>query len=288
MSCAVRTCTAALLLWGIAGGDASAYVRSRLGSPRGHARWAPAVFTLSVDVDSLPSGTQAEESLQAVRGAALAWSAPACSAVSIDVTSGRAARATAHDGVNALTFHRRAFCRDGVERAGSCYGRGAAAMTTPHVGPLLETGERAIEEVDIELNAVDFAWAAGPGKPAGTLALDLQRVLVHELGHALGFDHPCERYARASLPACSDAPADVLASVMLPTAAALRQAPSGARKVLGPDDISAVCTVYPATAARAGDAAADHGWIWYLTVAAGAVAAILLLVPLVTLHRRQR
>lgn len=55
----------------------------------------------------------------------------------------------------------------------------AAAIPVQHGG--------ALETCDIFLNAVDFTWSAADPTPLG--ALDLQTLLLHEVGHCMGLDH---------------------------------------------------------------------------------------------------
>lgn len=65
--------------------------------------------------------------------------------------------------------------------ASSLAGGVAAAAAIPrHWGGVLET-------CDVFLNAVDFTWSTATPTPAGRL--DLQTLLLHEIGHCQGLDH---------------------------------------------------------------------------------------------------
>jgi hypothetical protein len=81
------------------------------------------------------------------------------------------------------------------------------------------TGE--ILDADIDVNAVNHAWSAGPD-PAGFD--DVENTLTHELGHALGFAH-----------------------TEVPDATMFANADLGEtlKRDLAPDDLEAICTVYP-------------------------------------------
>jgi hypothetical protein len=157
---------------------------------------------------------------------------------------------------NTIVFHRQSFCRGGVVRDGACYDRRIAAMTSVHVGESLPaTGEAAIEEVDIELNAADFRWSVGGARTlADGRTMDLQTVLTHELGHALGLAHACvhgtskahRKDARGrAIPRCSDAPLRTSASVMVPAGDQALQFPLPVKHELAEDDLQAVCALYP-------------------------------------------
>jgi hypothetical protein len=80
---------------------------------------------------------------------------------------------------------------------------------------------------------------------------DLQNTLTHEFGHLIGLDHNCTDAATRGIPvdhlgqlapACARASAEQRAATMF------NQAGSGdiGKRDLAPDDIQAVCDVYPA------------------------------------------
>jgi len=55
-----------------------------------------------------------------------------------------------------------------------------------------------ILDADIELNGENFAFSAGPaGVPGKT---DVMNTVVHELGHVMGLDHPCDDGLRSPVP----------------------------------------------------------------------------------------
>ncbi len=82
------------------------------------------------------------------------------------------------------------------------------------------TGE--IVDADIDLNAVDHVWSAGPVPAAGHD--DVENTVTHELGHAIGFAHT-----------------DIADATMF-ASAALEET---AKRDLADDDQQAVCDVYP-------------------------------------------
>jgi hypothetical protein len=163
------------------------------------------------------------------------------------------------DGLSSVTVYTRDFCRAGVDRAGNCYDRNMAALTTTQLGAV--TGSTVIiDEADIEINAAAFSFARDPS--SDPRALDLQAVLVHEIGHALGFADNCRARSSSArtdhrgrpLPDCRKAPADVLRSVMFPAAKLDDTGKSrNGKRTLSRDDIAGVCASYPSTAKPAND-----------------------------------
>ena len=116
-------------------------------------------------------------------------------------------------------------------------GRDAAGMTE-----LVKSGH-SITAAHVRLNARDFDWATDGG-PTG---LDVQSVVEHELGHALGLAHPCGD-TDTPTPSCSAlstaAEAQLRADVMYATVA------PGPRRTLSPDDRAGVATLLPAAHAE--------------------------------------
>jgi MYXO-CTERM domain-containing protein len=133
----------------------------------------------------------------------------------------------------------------------------AVALTSHYSTP-----DGAIVDTDIEINAVGFSWANfDPGSTGGNhldTADDLQTALTHEFGHFLGLAHTCVNVGvdapaqptddqGAPVPDCPDqpgTPGDV------PQAQSVMwfyvEPDSITKRVLSPDDVRAVCDLYPA------------------------------------------
>jgi hypothetical protein len=104
---------------------------------------------------------------------------------------------------------------------------------------------------DTEINGVDHQWADVAKDPLPNHE-DVQNVLTHEFGHFLGFEHTCYTVDRRGLarptdnrgqpvPDCETASAEVQATTMFPSG----HVGDTSKRDLAPDDIQAVCDVYP-------------------------------------------
>lgn len=234
---------------------AGAYVRTRPPGKPQFLRFRQPTLELSLRTRELPAGWTREALRETLARAAARWSKPAipCTSFQIRVRDQGAddAPGPLRDGVHSVSVYTRAFCSGGARTRSGCYDPRMAAVTTVHFGDVsADTVELA--EVDIEVNAVSFRYPRGHA-PLGAGALDLESVLVHELGHALGFDDSCRpgsagRVLRDHLghtvPECRAAPPAALRSVMFP-AAQLPNQPARKKRALSPDDRAGVCALYP-------------------------------------------
>ncbi len=151
------------------------------GEKRTHATTHRVVITPSTFLP--PSSPLSSAELRAaIDDMGRAWSYPTLSCTSLDIVSAAPAarRLVAHDGVNLVVFRASAWCHN--ERCGgkATFPLRAAAMTTVFPGGALGVDVR---EGDIEINATHPAWLTNdrPDQP------NLRSVLLHELGHVLGF-----------------------------------------------------------------------------------------------------
>lgn len=96
-------------------------------------------------------------------------------------------------------------------------------------------GRWDIDEADIRINAEHFTWVVGEPTPTSTQR-NLIAVLTHELGHALGLQHPCETPARGDASICDSSFEDTM---MYPFY------DGRARLTRSQDDVDGLCAVYP-------------------------------------------
>jgi hypothetical protein len=228
----------------------------------------------------------------ALQGAAAAWSKGTNSCTYLRLVPALSTAPTpqaVNDGHNSLIFHGRVWCHVGAN--GKCnvdYDSSALAVTTDTADK--KTGQ--ILDADVEVNLVDYQWADLVEDPNLTSDMDLQNALTHELGHLIGLDHTCfDPLSSATgvrpddnngvpVPDCATASADVQATTMFPSA----QPGDTQKRTLAPDDVNAVCTIYPAddppgtegTGGCAGCAAAGRPGDAGLPASFGLLAAVLI------------
>jgi hypothetical protein len=149
------------------------------------------------------------------------------------------------DGHNIVVFHLDDWPVD--------FSANALAVTS-----LTKKRDGRILDADVEINAQWLEWGnLDPGDPGPSNgqgpAFDLQDAITHEFGHFIGLDHTCFGPADPpppqvdnngnTVPYCGPgAPDDVRQTVMY----AIVDPGEVTQRVLSPDDIAAVCDVYPA------------------------------------------
>lgn len=95
-----------------------------------------------------------------------------------------------------------------------------AAIAATTYTQVVTTGK--LVDADIEVN--DGAWTFSDREPVPTTAFDLESILLHELGHVLGFDHNTDPD-----------------STMFPSE---NQASTALRRTLAPNDVAGVCEAW--------------------------------------------
>jgi hypothetical protein len=163
---------------------------------------------------------------RAVIGALSTWLEPACMAPSISFLGITQIDVAAEDGRNTIGWVEDWSARGFVSDA-------ASVTIVQYSRP--EREPAAIVEADIFLNA-SMAWSAEEEPLTSDRDVrDLQAVLTHELGHAIGLLHPCEIVARDGVPQCTDADAGT----------AMHPAYSPTQRHLARDDVDGACFLYP-------------------------------------------
>lgn len=184
----------------------------------------------------------------AVASAARTWSSPNvdCTRAQLRVANSPSSLKGGQDGINSIMVLTDRWCSTDPKII-RCYDPSVLAMTTVH-----RTQDGRILEADIEINAVYYRWKLPDGRASadrlGTETRDLQSLLTHEFGHALGLAHPCSvgdetvlLPSGAPAPDCSTVD-ELHRSTMYP----LHQDGKTIQRLLGDDEKRFLCEVYPA------------------------------------------
>jgi hypothetical protein len=144
-----------------------------------------------------------------------------------------AVSALKRDGRSSVVVRQGSWCPDGARDTADCHAPDRAAVT--HLYPN-DTGARHSElrEADVEINAVYFRWT----RDGDASSKSLRALVMHELGHVLGLDHPCEGGGGSGGPACTAAERSAL---MYP-----EPVEPGREAVLEPTrgEVRALCSLY--------------------------------------------
>jgi hypothetical protein len=196
-----------------------------------------------------------EQIMHAATTAAATWGEahmsatdPACTFLKINVTEhDEDAVVAGLDYTNALVFRTTTWCAPSDPKGTCSYAPEALAITSVFVNK----SDGRILDGDIEVNGKNFIWTDLDNDPMGSGKQDLQNALTHEMGHLIGLDHTCFPSGTpgdppldnngAPVPSCDSAPPDVQATTMFASA----NAGDTSKRTLAPDDIRAVCEIYP-------------------------------------------
>ncbi len=254
---------AAILSTAFCAPRARAYTRTVGPKPDTSVAWRAPKLSLRL-ADELPRGLLREDAMKALERAARSWSAPAvrCTSVEIGVLPPDSAQPRGTNVVD-VSFRLRYWCHHGVEHFGNCYDSHLAALTTLELSASADVSSpdagqavAPIVNAEIELNGIDFSWTADEGSRTQHPSADLERTVLHELGHVLGFTHNCSGGPLNSsvprvdavgvpVPTCDAGSPSLQESVMFPFDRSPAQAPT---LNISADEAQGLCAVYPANA----------------------------------------
>jgi hypothetical protein len=229
----------------------------------GRLHWGGSCVFMTVDSLGTSEIPFADE-LDAIQAAMNTWNdQPGCSYVRFMMDAPEPLEAS-YDGKNVIKFRQDKWCHAGVcDVPKNIYPHNANAITTlVYVERNGAPDDGTILDADTEINAVNDSYAVHCETGCETTPplkgdiFDLQNTMTHELGHTLGLAHTCDDmhvpYDPAlapvddtgqPIPSCSDPdlPPKVTGAVMYNFQAPMQIS----KRTLSPDDVNAVCTIYP-------------------------------------------
>jgi MYXO-CTERM domain-containing protein len=168
--------------------------------------------------------------------------------------AGKKAMEVGKDHINLIKFRDDSWCRPAVDGdPARCYDSSAAGITTAtYVDDASSSRDGAIVDADVEINGHDFAIAVN-GVTLGTASCqsELQNTLTHELGHVHGLEHTCLAAGDPpridgsgnAVPTCASSMNNP--AITEPTMYNFQDCGETKKETLEPDDINAICTIYP-------------------------------------------
>jgi len=187
--------------------------------------WGTSTVVFDIE-QTTPDDVQFESVLAQVQLAAEIWNVEkTCDAPKIQITVVRAGAGASGDGRNTIQWVHSNWA-----------GTGQPDDATGYTDILIEKTKPGakILETDIWLNGENYAWTTG--EPQLPTLVGVFATVSHEMGHAIGMDHPCEFDADNGVPDC-DTQSDQSA-LMFPSLVA-------AEPKLTSDDLAGLCALYP-------------------------------------------
>jgi MYXO-CTERM domain-containing protein len=179
------------------------------------------------------------------------------------IDEGRKSLEVGNDKVNLIKFRDvgckecgGAWCRPAAGNSPlHCNSAQAAGITTAvYVDDPTSSRDGAIIDADIEINGVNFKLSAdGMSTSQQSCVAELRNTLTHELGHLHGLEHPClaggdpQRTDNEGNPVPSCSAAALPPKITEATMYNFQSCGETLKETLSPDDIQAICDIYPVT-----------------------------------------
>jgi hypothetical protein len=212
--------------------------------------------SVAVTVDAAGTNEIADHGFPIIDASIATWNDDTASCSNFKVTdAGMKAMEVGNDKVNLIKLRDTVWGRpaSGSDPA-RMYSPSAAGITTAvYIDDASSDHDGAIVDADVEINGVNFAISEN-GQTTGTAPChaELQNTLTHELGHLHGLEHPCLAAGDPPrvdnlgnpVPACS---ATTDPKILEATMYNFQDCGETKKETLSPDDIQAVCDIYPKT-----------------------------------------
>ena len=231
------------------------YVRTGPTKNGKYLKWESGCAFVTID-DAGTTAINGDDEFPVIEASINTWNSvtdtPTCSYFSV-MSLGRQAHEVGNDKINMIKFRDTTWCRPAVgDDPARCYAAAAAGITTAtYVDDAKSSRDGAILDADIELNGVNFAISInGVTTSRQPCKAELQNTLTHELGHLHGLEHPClapgdpprKDDKGNAVPSC-DMTSDP--NILNATMYNFQQCGEAAKESLSPDDIRAICEIYP-------------------------------------------
>jgi MYXO-CTERM domain-containing protein len=174
-----------------------------------------------------------------------------CPGLAVSMRSPHGPLNVAQDGINAVVFQDKTWSHDAAV---------IGLTTVVYLDLAGQFGDGTILEADIELNGTNYTFSIDPANGAardGTMLIDLESTMTHELGHVQGLAHNCWDHVTATapkdntgmtIPDCNDPlPPSITGTTMYPY---YGMPGDISKRMLAPDDVAGVCDVYKPIAAK--------------------------------------
>jgi hypothetical protein len=227
-------------------GKAHAYVRTTTTRSEAPVQWT--IDCIVVQPDARGSQDVSIDRVQATLQRAIDnWTTrtASCPGLALSMRAARGPLDVGDDSVNAVVFRNAMWPHDAS----------AIGLTTVvYVDLPGLVGDGTILDADIELNDVNYTFATDPANATarpGTMLIDLESTLTHELGHVQGLAHTCWDHVTAKppldnhgdpIPDCNGPlPMSIVMTTMYPY---YGMTGDTSKRTLSSDDVAGVCDVY--------------------------------------------